>query len=457
VTDPSMPATGDDPAAADPLAPAGGGDPIAPGAFDPANPATPAPVMTPTPTMIVEGEGGDAFVQEGEEVLIVEGADTPPPPEDQLVDGAVCNSAEVAFEKVTPSVMLLMDRSTSMFASNLANGGSPSPYGPYSDRWEALRDAVSLLEPYSAEVQFGAATFTGYSPSNGGVCPELQGLDIDVTFGNFDQILALLPESAVAIPPSKSETPTAEGIEAALTVLNAVETEGPKYLVLVTDGLPELCDPELLDKGVWCGHDPAFGVVQNAYMNGITTFVIGILGEGNDSNENAAGAYFLNGMAHAGQGFPIQAPTDNLHCIQQESTIARGAMPENDFYENWRPWAAATYAEDGVPFTGALYFAPSDDNLGPQLAAVVEATRSCSFEMDDNVIRAQADKGAVQFELADGTTQDLAYADANGWVLDAANDYTVVIQGTACTAIQSDAVANVKIQFPCETRVPRVR
>ncbi len=409
--------------------------------------------------MAAPAEGGGSFVVEGEDTLIVSEPEPEVPPDDQIVEGQVCNSAEVKFEKLIPSVMLVLDRSTSMFKSNLPNGGySGESFGTFDDRWEGLRAAVAGLEPYSADVQFGAATFTGFNEQNGGQCPVMEGLDIPVSIGNFDQILALLPDSATAIPASKSETPTAEGIEAALEVLAAVETVGPQYLVLITDGLPELCHPELLDKGVWCGHDPAFGVVQNAFLNGVTTFVIGILGESTDPNETEAGEYFLNGMAHAGQGLDLAPPTDNLHCIQQESTLDRGEMPASDFYENWRPYAAATYAADGFTYEDTLYFAPVDgDALGAQLAEVVEATRTCAFEMDDAVVRAQADKGAVQLEMLDGSLVDLAYQGVDGWDLDPENDYTVVVNGASCTGIQTDQVANIKIQFPCEVRVPRVR
>jgi hypothetical protein len=59
--------------------------------------------------------------------------------------------------------------------------------------------------------------------------------------------------------------------------------------------------------------------------------------------------------------------------------------------------------------------------------------------------------------MADGTSAALTYQDVNGWDLDAVNDYTVAIQGTYCEAIQTDLVKNVKIEFPCEVRVPRVR
>ncbi len=353
-----------------------------------------------------------------------------------------------------PTVMLVLDRSTSMFKSSLPNGGFSGTFGTFEDRWEGLRAAVGGLEPYSKDVQFGALTYTGYQ---NGTCPELQGGDIPIATNNFADILALLPANTEAIPDKASETPTAESMQAGIDALLAVEAEGPKYLVLITDGLPDMCagNPELINKGPWCSHDPAFAVAQAAFAQGIKTYVIGMLGNPSDENEAAAGEYFLNGIAHAGQGLELEPPTEDLHCIQQESTIARDMMPGNDFYTDWRPWAAATYGEDGYTYAEDLYFAIDDgDALGAQLGSVVATTRSCSFEMDDAVVRAQAGLGGVQLEAPDGTLTTLTYDDANGWALDPTNDYTVVIQGTSCDGIKADAVKNVKIQFPAKCACP---
>ena len=447
---------GQTPAPNTPVTPTPGG--TEPGTVTPGNPVQPSsPSGTGgTPPTPIEPGG---FIGEGDPGSII--GDNPPAATSDglLVTGEVCSSLEVGFQKVIPTVMLVLDRSTSMFKSSLPNGGySGASFGSFEDRWEGLRAAVAGLEPYSKDVQFGAITYTGYQ---NGTCPELQGADIQVATDNFADILALLPPNTEAIPDQASETPTAESMQAALDALLAVPADGPKYLVLITDGLPDMCagNPELINKGVWCSHDPAFAVAQDAFAQGVTTYVIGLLGNPSDANEAEAGEYFLNGIAHAGQGLDVEPyPEDNLHCIQQESTIARENPPANDFYQDWRTWAAATYGEDGYTYAEKLYFAPEDgDALGTQLGSVVATTRSCSFEMETSVVVAQANKGAVRLSLADGTNQDLVYGDPNGWALAADNDYTVVIQGTSCDQIKSDVVQNVKIQFPCEVRVPRIR
>jgi hypothetical protein len=417
------------------------------------------PVTPPASTPTDMEAPGVILTPEPEDVLMED--PTPPPMDGSLVDGVVCNSAEVMFQPVIPTVMLLIDRSTSMFASSLPDGGSPA-VGMYPDRWEALRAAVDLLEPFSSEIQFGAMTYTGYNPERVALdaCPELQGADIAVATGNFADVQALLPPSAEAIPGAKSETPTAEGILAATEVLAAVPTDGPKYIVLVTDGLPEMCG--VFDRGAYCGSDPTIGAVQAAYALGIQTYVIGIGFESLPGDEGPAAEYLLNGLAHAGQGLEVP-PTEALDqfkpCLQLEAPM-RGMTVPDDFWneENWRLVAAGTYGAVGTTFAETLYLQPGDTQLGEQLAQVVEGVRSCSFEMADNIVRDQANLGAVQLTMVDGTTATLAFGDANGWALDATRDDMVVIQGTACEQVQDkDQVQGVLIEFPCEVRIPKAR
>lgn len=433
------------------------------------DPTTGAPVTITEPGSTVPsgsptspaGSDSPVILTPDEPVDVLMDPDAPPPMDGSLVEGMVCNSAEVMYEPVIPTVMLLIDRSTSMFASSLPDGGSPA-VGIHPDRWEALRAAVDLLEPYSSEVQFGVMTYTGYNPERVSLtaCPEIQGEDIQVATDNFAQIQAALPPSAQAIPGAKSETPTAEGLAAATTALAAVPTDGPKYIVLVTDGIPEMCN--VFDRGAWCGSDPTIAAVQAAYAQGIQTIVIGIGFEGLTGDEGPASQYVLNAAAHAGQGLEVAPPPalDQFKpCLQLEAPL-RGTTVPDDFWneENWRNVAAGVYGAAGTSFADTLYLLPGDTQLGEQLAQVVEGVRSCSFEMADNVVRAEAGRGAVQLTLKDGTTQDLVFEDANGWALDAERDDLVVVHGSACELVQnSDEIQGVKIEFPCEVRIPKAR
>ncbi len=356
----------------------------------------------------------------------------------QLVDGKVCNEKGITFEKVVPSVLIMVDRSTSMFAMDLPNGGSPE-FGMYDDRWEALRGALGALEPLSDEVAFGIATFTGVP----GTCPLLEHLDeVSPALGDFQRISAALLPSEEAIPGSASETPTKEAILAGAEALSQVNIEGPKYLLVVTDGEPDTCNVP----NPQCGQDAAIGAAQAAYAGGVTTYVVGL-------PDKDLGTKFLNDLAHAGQGLEVQPPeSDELWCIQQELQL------ESFDFTNWRASAEGTYGADGLTYAEELYFQPTDvEALRAQLTQLIAGVRSCAFEMDTGVNRAQASKGAVQLQMAGGATVDLVHEDANGWVLSTDNDYTIELQGSACEQIQSEEAAGVLIEFPCEVRIPLIK
>jgi hypothetical protein len=425
-----------------------------PGTVTPVNPVQPGGSTTggtPTSTPIDSGE----FIGEVDPGSII-GENPPAVTSDgQLVTGEVCNSKGIEFENVVPSVLMLVDRSTSMFKNNIQtgdptrpstcfDGGSPA-FGADEDRWSAMRKAVAALEPLAAEVMFGMSTYTSFNDS-AATCPDMPQLTTLLPGqAAFADILAELPPNVEACPAKKSETPTWEAIEKGTAALAAVEIEGPKYLVVITDGEPDSCllfDPQ-------CGQDAAIGAAQDAFAANITTFVIGL---GSDVGEK-----FLNDLAHAGQGLEVQPPDGSgVDCLRQ---IVQADDPTVNFdFNNYRDSAMATYGADGLEYDDKLYFAPTDlAALQQQLTSLIAGVRTCDYEMDTSVVVAQANKGAVRLNLPDGTHQDLVYGDPNGWALSAENDYTVTIQGTACDKILADEVAGLQIEFPCEVRVPRIR
>lgn len=395
------------------------------------------------------GGGSGIFIDDSDGAILT--TTEPVPMDGQLVEGDVCNSKDVQFESLTPTVMILVDRSTSMFRSDLANGSSPM-FGTFPDRWEAVRDALSGLSQFSGDVAFSLATFTGLFDQETQAlisCPEMEHLDMVPATDNFDQILAALPPSAEAIPPGPSETPTGEAVTAAYEALAALESAGNKYILLVTDGEPDTCtkpNPQ-------CGQDPAIGAVQAAYAAGVSTYVIGL---GDDAGEK-----FLNDVAHAGQGLEVAPPPDDkLFCISDELRL-RGETEPPDFYQDgWRDVAAGTYADTPITYADTLYYQPGDsDALRQAMSGLVAGVRSCDFEMDTAVDRSRADLGAVRMDHGDGTADDLVYGAPDGWMLDPDNDYTVVVTGAACDAIQADTSGSLslRIEFPCEVRLPKIK
>lgn len=179
----------------------------------------------------------------------------------------VCVDLEVGFERVTPTVVLLVDRSGSM-TQNFDNG---------LDRWETLVQTLtdpqsSLINELDSSVRFGMVLYT----SNGGFgngptprqCPVLTSVDISI--GNFANMSALLTSSEPG-----GDTPTAESLEAIVAQLRAFGEAGPKSIVLATDGDPDTCeDPEAHDDDGSKARSVA--AVTAARAEGIATHVISV-------------------------------------------------------------------------------------------------------------------------------------------------------------------------------------
>jgi hypothetical protein len=332
-----------------------------------------------------------------------------------------------------------------MFASNLPNGGS-GPFGTSPDRWEAMRAAVKELRPFATDVIFALTTYTSFNMT-GKTCPDMPQLGT-VAMGKlgvdaFDALLKAIPASKDALPASKSETPTGAAIKAGAEALLKFNVAGPKYLLVITDGDPDTCknfDPQ-------CGQDLAIGAAQAAFTSGVKTFVVGLSEDVDDT--------FLNDLAHAGQGQEVVPVASNdLFCIQGEPK--EGTTVGNDFFNNWRANANGTYGADGMKYKEELFFKPKDvGTFSTQVKQVVNGVRSCEFKMDTAVKRDAAGKGGVRLETKAGA-MDLKFGDPNGWALSTENDFTVVFNGTACEALKNDAEPHVKIEFPCEIRVPIV-
>ncbi len=333
-----------------------------------------------------------------------------------------CNDAFAAFAAETPTVLLLVDRSSSMFDQTFTGS---------DNRWDATQAALvgptGVITSLEQSIRFGVATFTHQQANGDAQCPQLGGLEAGFALGNAAALSAAL-ESAAYNPIDdgggsdtayKGETPTGAAVEAAAASLAAVAIPGPKVLVLITDGMPDTCglaDPQ-------CGQDAAIAAVQAAHAQGIETRVVGVaLSAAEETN-------YLQQLANAGVGEPVVEVPRPADCDGYEAELPGGGVSAN-----------YSTSAGSAPFEQA-----SDaDALATALARTVQGLRSCTITLTDTTVDpANASLGQVQ--LLDRV---LSYGDANGWTL--ASPSQVELTGTACADFRSSSGTPLVISFPCQ-------
>jgi hypothetical protein len=314
---------------------------------------------------------------------------------DDLKDNAphedpTCADLDVDFAHVTPTIMLLLDQSGSMdqnFENNL-------------DRWETLRLTLtdptkSLLKKLDNSARFGLTLYT----SDGGfgtgtpphTCPKLQTVAIQV--GNFATISSFLKlqNNGTYVYGPQGDTPTAESVDAVVRALKDYQGDGPKSIILATDGDPDTClDPNpKTDAGKDAAKALSVAAVQHAYEAGIPTHIISV--------GNQVTASHLKALAVAGSGGDT---------------------------------------------TAQAYTALDTSALLSAFDTIIGSVRTCDFTVNGTVTPSNAPRGKV---VLDG--QALTFADANGW--DMPDEQTVRLHGSACQRVEADA-AGISMKFPCD-------
>ncbi|WP_437491732.1 vWA domain-containing protein [Sorangium sp. So ce1014] len=304
-----------------------------------------------------------------------------------------CQQLDITFEPQTPTVMIVVDRSGSMYDSGY---------------WAPLQTAVlNVVESLQANVRFGFLTFTGVAPAQ---CPLLTGTDV-IALNSHADIAAAYEEASVR-PAQKLETPTGMTFnETVIPDLVAFGEPGPKYILFVTDGEPDRCD----DGPSVCARDDVVGAVQSAYTQGIGTFVFG-LGDGDFAEH-------LQDLANAGVGQPVRRPQNT----QQDCFTGAG-----------------TYADAGG---SAMYYTPDPTNataLENELNAAISGAKSCTFDLQGS-IAVDLDHASEGQVLIDGTP--VPYDAQNGWTMESPTQ--LVLAGDACAQLKS-ATQGISFDFPCE-------
>jgi len=210
------------------------------------------------------------------------GADAAPAPAGDNAPG--CPSLLANVTAVTPTIMLLVDRSGTMNR----DFGSDS-------RWDAIYQTLmngssGLVRQLEGKVSFGLALYSGQDANP--TCPIVN--QVAPSLHNFD---AINKEFSSKSP--LEDTPTGESLDLLTTYLSALPSTGPKAIVVATDGEPDTCaapDPD----GQPAAKAMAVAAAARAFDAGIKTFIISVGNEVSDEH--------LQDMANAGVGLPANGP-----------------------------------------------------------------------------------------------------------------------------------------------------
>lgn len=325
-----------------------------------------------------DGDGGGPGGGSGGDLDPLDPPDSPFG-EDPFPDDGTCGDINVVVNGLTPTVQLLIDQSGSMREDF---GGT--------NRWNAvyrtLMGGDGVVPTLDAAVRFGLTLYTSDGGNAGGQCPQL--VDVAPELDNFEAMDAEFGPAGPA-----GDTPTGESIDAVAQALAAQPADGPKIIVLGTDGEPDSCDdpnPET-EEGLEAAQALSVAAAERAYDAGIRTFVVSV---GSEIGED-----HLQDMANAGVGLPVGG-------------------------------------SEQAPY----YVALDPEELVAAFQQIVGGVQGCVFTINGEVDPSKASQGRVAL---DG--RELEYG--SEWEL--LDGKTFEILGGACDTLQDGELHHVSAVFPC--------
>jgi Mg-chelatase subunit ChlD len=224
-----------------------------------------------------------------------------------------CGEAVVDIPIVTPSVMLVLDKSGSMVADP---GGfwdhDQDPMTPTITRWNSLYSVVDLIvNNFNNSMNLGAVLFpakTATSSYSEAACVVGAAPDVPIAGMNAAKILGAIPGALTDAMTMKGGTPATKGLKVAIKELEGAPAGQPKFMIFVTDGAAN-CQEDAPDTTTLFEmyDDNVATTVAAAAAMGIKTYVVGIdisqvvSGAAKDGNPDNTNTYEkLNLVAEAG-------------------------------------------------------------------------------------------------------------------------------------------------------------
>ncbi len=326
--------------------------------------------------------------------------------------GNYCNDFKLDFTPKTPTVYILVDRSSSMFGDQMF--------------WTTLKSGVlPVVNQLQADVRFGFGSYTGQNGTCMGLTP---GAPIEAN--NYAAIEAAY--NSLAAPMGKGETPTALAISQASNLLLADTSPGDRFILLVTDGDPDFCD----DPDPRCGADALIASLQVAASKGVQTLVFGI------ENDGIKNPLWFDYFAQAGQG-QLPAMADG---VDPNSGLKNCSGGTGD-----GAWSVFRTANGGSTDTAAGMYSPEGGTasafldadpaaLATKIQASVAGLKSCTFDFN--------------FDVKDTSRGDIFVGDLvtpipkEDWTMPTTSSLELV--GASCESWKSEGVTEFFAGFPCD-------
>ncbi len=341
---------------------------------------------------------------------------------------AICNELTIVPTPVVPTVLIVVDQSSSMF--------EPMGMAPWDLLYTTLMADDGAVKTLQDKVRFGFTSFRGNMTAQpnetGEACAEMGKATF--ALNNYDAINSEYQALGKQwMPGIKWETPTGHALTRATAQLTAFTAmpDGPKNILLVTDGNPNTCqivDPQ-------CGQDLSIKAAQDAFAAGIRTYVIGIgdviqdVNIGCEPRWGHCGADHLADLANAGVGLPV-APQPMEYPWQ---SCADAYTPPREL--------KATYDTTGMPGNAPYFTAKNQAELTAAIQSLLNNVLSCTVQMNA-LVTGDASLGRVD---VNGTPA--VYQNPDGWQLEADNR-SVTLVGKSCDAFK--ASGQLHISFPCD-------
>jgi von Willebrand factor type A domain len=233
--------------------------------------------------------------------------------------GAVCQQFTIANGRITPDMLIVLDRSSSM-------------QGEGVDRWTpSVSGLKAITNELDETIRFGLMAFPGRGSDaslGGGMQCAAGTLEVPIALNAAPAIATSLDGLSLI-----QSTPTATTLSAAHNVLGTGmaqvdATLSAKFVILVTDGAPNCSNGQAGARGGGGGQDPAavtasVAAIAAMQKDGIKTYVLGYDTQ-NDAQLKAA----LDQMAQAGgTGDMAHRPIeDEASLVQEFRRIVGGAV-----------------------------------------------------------------------------------------------------------------------------------